>query len=89
MKIKDMAQLRKIAGIKETTHDVLPATPRVESDIAQDIANMLFQAAESQTADIAADEGGHGFSGNVIMTNAQKIVQRALTFLDDKIKQFK
>lgn len=89
MQIKDMKQLRKIAGIKETTHDVMPATPRVESDIAQEIAKSLFDAAEADTADTAADEGGYGFNGDAVMANAQKIVQRALTYLDDMIKQGK
>lgn len=73
--------------LSDSTTKVVPAQPTVQHDVAQDIAKILFQAAESEAGTIAADEGGHGFSGDAIKHEADKILQRAKMFLDDLIKQ--
>ena len=90
----DIHKARRLAGLplKEsasTTTDVIPDNPQIAEDVAQEIANRLFVEAEKQAANISHDENGHGFDGNAIMAEAQKILQRVMTYLDDKIKQGK
>lgn len=81
----DFATLKQF--LKDSTTRVVPGPTTVQQDIAQDIAKMLFQHAESEAANIAADQGGHGFSGDAIKHEADKVLQRAKMFLDDLIKQ--
>lgn len=88
----DIHKARRLAGLqplKEDTSPVMPDAPQIEEDVAQEIANRLFIEAEKQTANTAHDQNGHGFDGNAIMAEAQKILQRVMTYLDDKIKQGK
>ncbi len=81
----DFATLKQF--LSDSTTQVVPGPTSVHHDVAQDIAKILFQAAEGEAANIAADEGGHGFNGDAIKHNADKILQRAKMFLDDLIKQ--
>lgn len=81
----DFATLKQF--LSDSTHKVVPGQVSVQHDVAQDIAKMLFQASESEAANIAADQGGHGFSGDQIQHEADKILQRAKMFLDDLIKR--
>lgn len=81
----DFATLKQF--LSDSTTKVIPGPTTVQHDIAQDIAKMLFQHAESQAADIAADQGGHGFSGDAIKHESEKVLQRAKMYLDDLIKQ--
>jgi len=88
----DINKARRLAGLqplKESTTEVMPNAPQIANDVAQEVASMIFDEAEVQAAHIAHDEGGHGFDGNKIMAEAQKILQRVMTYLDDKIKQGK
>lgn len=73
--------------LSDSTTKVVPSPATVQQDIAQDIAKLLFQAAENEAASIAADEGGHGFNGDHIKHQADKILQRVKIYLDDLIKQ--
>lgn len=81
----DFATLKQF--LSDSTTKVVPGQVSVQQDVAQDIAKMLFQAAEETAANIAADQGGHGFSGDAIKHEADKILQRVKMFLDDLIKQ--
>ena len=76
----DINKARRLAGLqplKESTTEVVPDAPKIATDVAQEVANT------------AHDQNGHGFDGNAIMAEAQKILQRVMTYLDDKIKQGK
>ena len=81
----DFATLKQF--LSDSTTKVIPGPTTVQHDVAQDIAKLLFKAAEENAANIAADEGGHGFGGDQIKHEADKILQRAKMFLDDLIKQ--
>lgn len=73
--------------LSDSTTEVVPGQAHVQHDVAQDIAKMLFKAAEDEAANIAADQGGQGFNGDQIKHEAGKILQRVKMFLDDLIKQ--
>lgn len=73
--------------LSDSTTKVVPGPGTVQHDVAQDIAKILFQAAEGEAGNIAADQGSHGFNGDAIKHEADKILQRAKMFLDDLIKQ--
>lgn len=73
--------------LSDATTKVVPGQAHVQHDVAQDIAKMLLQSAESEAANIAADQGGQGFNGDAIKHEADKILQRVKMFLDDLIKQ--
>lgn len=81
----DFATLKQF--LNDSTHKVVPGSATVQYDVAQDIAKTLFQSAESQAANIAADEGGQGFNGDHIKHQADQILQRVKMYLDDLIKQ--
>ncbi len=81
----DFATLKQF--LADQTTKVVPSQPQVQNDVAQDIAKMLFTAAESEAGNIAADQGGTGFNGDAIKHEADKILQRVKMFLDDLIKQ--
>ena len=81
----DFATLKQF--LSDSTTKVVPGPGTVQHDIAQDIAKMLFQHAEAEAANIAADQGGHGFSGDAIKHESEKVLQRAKMYLDDLIKQ--
>ena len=88
----DINKARRLAGLqplKESTTEVVPDAPKIATDVAQEVAKMVFDEAEVQAANTAHDQNGHGFDGNAIMAEAQKILQRVMTYLDDKIKQGK
>jgi hypothetical protein len=82
-----MTNFKSLKQFLEMETDVVPAPATVQKDIAQDIAKMLFADAEGQAADIAADQNGHGFSGDAIKAHAEKTLQRVKMYLDDLIKQ--
>lgn len=82
-----MTDFKTLKQFLETETDVIPAQPSVQRDIAQDIAKALFDDAEGQAANMAADEHGHGFSGDAIKAHAEKTLQRVKMFLDDLIKR--
>lgn len=82
-----MSEFKTLKQFIEMETSVVPAPVHVQNDIAQDIAKMLFKHAESEAANVAVDQGGHGFNGDAIMHQADKILQRAKMFLDDLIKQ--
>lgn len=73
--------------LSDSMTKVIPGPTTVQQDVAQDIARMLFQAAESEAGSVTADEDGHGFNGDAIKHQADKILQRSKMFLDDLIKQ--
>ncbi len=73
--------------LSDSTTKVIPGPTTVQHDVAQDIAKMLFKHAEDEAANVAHDQSGHGFSGDAIKHEADKVLQRAKMYLDDLIKQ--
>lgn len=82
-----MADFQTLKQFLEMETDVVPGQPSVQSDIAQDIAKALFDDAEAHAANTAADQNGHGFSGDAIKAHSEKTLQRVKMFLDDLIKR--
>ena len=81
----DFATLKQF--LADQTTKVVPGPVSVQHDVAQDIAKLLFQHAEAEAANVAHDQNGHGFSGDAIKHEADKVLQRAKMYLNDLIKR--
>lgn len=61
----DKKRLKQLAGLNENMSPTL-----------QQIAEQVYQLAESRAADLSADEMGRGFDRNAIMKEADRIFHR-------------
>lgn len=74
----DKKRLQQLAGLNENMSPTL-----------QQIAEQVYQLAESRAADLAADEMGRGFDRNAIMKEADTIFIEIKAHLDFKLKNHK
>jgi hypothetical protein len=58
---------------------------KVNHGALQQIAGQIFDYAEGQVADVAADEGGYGFSGDAVQRKCDEIIKTLKDMVDARV----